>query len=108
MVGRTFKAYLGVWLSITKSKDPLKDTMRITLGETIKPFKTSIKFFTKSKLVQIENNSILELPISCSLLTTNMLWAAPTLMHDEAEQWSDSALINIEEGKLMGKVTLRN
>ena len=28
-------------------------------------------------------------------------------MRREAEQWSDSALINIEEGKLMGKVTLQ-
>ena len=54
MVGRTFELYLGVWLSFTKSKGPLVDTTRITLGEKIKTFQTSIKCFKKSKLVQIE------------------------------------------------------
>ena len=53
MVGRTFEAYLGVGLSFTKSKDLLVDTMRITLGEKIKPFQTSIKCLEKFKLVQI-------------------------------------------------------
>ena len=94
-------------MNFIKNRDPLIDTMRITLSEGTEPFQTSVLCFTKTTILEIKNNNILELSMSCSLIATHKLWAGKTIMRTEKELRSDNRLLNDQEGKFMRKVKLR-
>ena len=72
----------GIELDFKENQDPLLDTLRITFTKRTKPFAASVICFKNRTWLDVKNNSTIELPTSCSMQATHVLWAGDTQEKD--------------------------
>ena len=75
IVPRLYEVYdkAGIKLHFEENPDPLLDTIRITFTTRTELFKASVICFDNRTMMDINNNSIIELPTSCSLIATHII-----------------------------------